>query len=169
MKKHRGFSMLELMVVLAVVGLGSTVAVFAMSEQIGSARSRSDRIGIALKLKTERDRARERLTGVSISVDTVDAHTVRFHKPLFIVDQQGKPTGCGHGAVVGEARFARARINIAGRLPCLDENGRPVGGGFDVPIVGDDGETDVFSVNAGGGVGSPNGPVVTTINQDPPL
>jgi len=149
MKKHRGFTLLEVMVVVAVVGLGSTVAVFAMSEQVGSARSRSDRIGIALKLKTERDRARERLTGLSISVDAAgDAHTVRFHKALITVTNG--TTECNHGAVVGQARFAHAQIDIAGQKPCLDENGRPVGS-FVVPIVGDDGETDVFTVDGGGG------------------
>lgn len=148
MKKHRGFSLLEVMVVVAVVGIGSTVAVFAMSEQVGSARSRSDRIGLALKLKTERDRARERLTGLSISRDADDPRTVIFHKPVFT----GLPYSrvCAHGAEVARAHFKQARLDIgASDVLCLDENGRPIGS-FVTSIVGDDAVTDVITIDAGG-------------------
>ena len=146
--QQRGFSLLEVMVVVAVVGLGSTVAVFAMSEQVGNARSRSDRIGLALKLKTERDRARERLTGLSISRDNDDPHTVIFHKPIF-----GGALGartCIHGVEVARAHFAQAKLDLPPSQPlCLDENGLPIGT-FTTTVVGDDGATDIITIDGGG-------------------
>ncbi len=159
---RRGFSLLEVMVVAAIVGISGSIAVVAMSGQIGSAKARSDEMGMFLRIKSERNKARERLLPLMIEPHETDGHQVIFSQPIVT------GTTCKRGRVVDEATFPHAALSLvrpppnAGNSPgsfspitvtapqaCLDENGLPIGT-FSLVITGSDGRSSGVSVNASG-------------------
>lgn len=124
---------------------------------------------MALKLRAERDKARERLVGLTVDTDN-DGRTVVFHRAII----HGLPTStrtCGHGPVVAVAQFDHAVLHVPpSSVQCLDENGRPIGS-FVMDISGDDGKVDNVLVDAGGvlNTGDSTGVKgVETIDLNPP-
>jgi prepilin-type N-terminal cleavage/methylation domain-containing protein len=141
----RGFSFVEIAVVVAVIGIAGSIAVFAMSDQVGAAKARSDEIGMFLKLKNERNKARERMQGMTVT--TADSgHTVVFHKPI-ITNVSGVRT-CDDGVETSRATFAGATAVVSGTR-CIDENGRPIGS-FELQIQGKDGRVNDVAITESG-------------------
>lgn len=166
MSMRRGFSLLEIMVVGAVVGISGSLAVMAMSDQMGSAKARSDEVGMFLRIKTERNRARERLQPLMIQPEN-EGHKLVFIRPEVV--GSGSSRACvATTDVVGQAQFAYAALSLAqpplpppsmssvtgpiittSTLPCIDANGLPIGD-FDFVIQGSDGRINTVTVNPTG-------------------
>ncbi len=142
-----GFSLLEVMVVVCVVGISGAMAVFAMSDQVIAAKSRSDEIGMFLRIKAERNNARERMRGLTMIADN-GGHTVVFGKPI-ITRSNGSITCTTTPEVIGSVHFTEAVALIDSSNHCLDENGRPVGT-FTMGIKGRDGRVNTVSVTESG-------------------
>ena len=145
MRGARAFTLFELMVVVAVISIGGSLAVFAMSDQVQIARARSDELGLFMRIKTERNAARERLRPLGISAE---GRELRFHAAK-VTRTLGAAT-CTIGEITRRATFHDASlvreieppppvaapsegdpfvpvIVSAPRPLCIDENGRPVG------------------------------------------
>lgn len=116
----RAFSLIEMMVVVAVIGISGSLAMFAMSDQITEARAKSDQLGMMMRIKAERDKARERLTGIIIDRDGGGSVVVfkRAHRVS---------GACVSDGVTSTASFGSARIEVPSGGLCLDERGLPVG------------------------------------------
>ena len=163
--RARGFSMFEVVIVVAVVAIGGSLAVFAMSDQVVAARARSDELGLVMRMKTERNAARERLRPLGIQLDD---GAVAFHEATITVASVGARS-CALGALREKVRFGDAELHPdnnpappqvgpqaaiagggggAGPL-CLDENGRPVGA-FNTVIIAADGRTSTLSITPSG-------------------
>ncbi|MDP2342179.1 MAG: type II secretion system protein [Deltaproteobacteria bacterium] len=149
--RARGFSLLELMVVVAVISIGGSLAVFAMSDQVQIAKARSDEIGLFMRIKTERNAARERLRALGISME---GNEVRFHRAV-VTNAEGLPPACVVGEIVRRATFPEARLRKAGSPGaaagnlCIDENGRPVGV-FAAVITASDGRESTVTLTETG-------------------
>jgi prepilin-type N-terminal cleavage/methylation domain-containing protein len=115
----RAFSLVEMMVVVAVIGVSGSLAMFAMSDQITEARARSDQLGMMMRIKAERDKARERLTGVIIDRDA-GGSVVVFKKAHRVSG------ACVSDGVTSRASFGSARIHVPSGGLCLDDRGLPV-------------------------------------------
>lgn len=63
----RGFSLVEIMVVVAIVGVGAGIAVVNMSDQVAEARAQADGDAVAQRIQVEQRRARERMVGLRLS------------------------------------------------------------------------------------------------------
>jgi hypothetical protein len=100
------------------------------------ARARSDELGLFMRIKTERNTARERLRPLGVSID---GGQVRFHRAtITVVD--GAPV-CSIGEIARRASFGEAsltRPESTSTPLCIDENGRPVGE-FEAVIKASDG------------------------------
>lgn len=153
--RSRGFSLLEVMVVVCVVGISGAMAVFAMSDQVVAAKSRSDEIGMFLRLKSERNNARERMRGLTVSTAD-DGHTLVFGKPT-ITRVSGTTNCTATSEVIGRAHFNEAVAVLDATTHCLDESGRPVGT-FALDIKGRDGRVSSVSVTE-------SGQLVSTLNE----
>lgn len=152
--RARGFSLLEVMVVVAVVAISGGAAVFAMSDQVGAAKARSDEIGMFLRLKTERNIARERMVGMSVT-HSPDGHTLIFHRP--VITRTASTRSCSHGVETSRVTFEGATVAFDGAVRCIDESGRPIGS-FDLQILGQDGRSSSVHISEGG-------QIISTLNE----
>lgn len=143
--RARGFSMVELMVVVAVISIGGSLAVFAMSDQVSAARARSDELGVFMRLKTERNAARERLTPMGVT--SGGSGVINFHLAKVLEVTAGVRV-CEVGEIVRTAQFADASIRPNGQL-CLDDQGRPVGD-FSLVIEAKDGRESTLIITSTG-------------------
>jgi prepilin-type N-terminal cleavage/methylation domain-containing protein len=141
MKKNtRGFTLMEMLVVVAVIAIGGSMAMLAISEQMLAARTRSDIIGMELKVREQRDRGRERMEPVILQgVDggiVVSRAIVRFptvpsvgsipdlSSLTPVLAPSSMPAECMRGEQVARFEFAHA---VAEGSLCLSETGRPLG------------------------------------------
>ena len=104
--RKRGFSLLEVVVVVSAIAIGGSLALSAMSDQVLTARARSDELGLLMRLKAERNNARERLRPLGISRDEVG--DMRFHSATVTTDVAGR--SCTLGSVVRSAHFDGAHL-----------------------------------------------------------
>ena len=120
MMKQRAFSLVEVMVVVAVVGISGSMAMFAMSEQVADARAKSEAQALLQDIRAEHRTAKERMRGLKItthpSSDTNPNHTVTF-QPTDPRDCT-KPEGAARTV---EFKFARLEMNQA--KACFNERG----------------------------------------------
>jgi prepilin-type N-terminal cleavage/methylation domain-containing protein len=120
MMKQRAFSLVEVMVVAAVVGISGSMALFAMSEQVADARAKSEAQALLQDIRAEHRTAKERMRGLKItthpSSDTNPNHTVTF-QPTDPRDCT-KPEGAARTV---EFKFAHLKMNQA--KACFNERG----------------------------------------------
>ena len=120
MVKQRAFSLVEVMVVVAVVGVSGSMALFAMSEQVADARAKSEAQALLQDIRAEHRTAKERMRGLQIKSQEGSAakpnHTVTF-QPTDPRDCT-KPEGAARTV---EFKFARLEMNQA--KACFNERG----------------------------------------------
>ena len=120
MMKQRAFSLVEVMVVVAVVGISGSMAMFAMSEQVADARAKSEAQALLQDIRAEHRTAKERMRGLKItthpSSDTNPNHTVTFEP----TDPRDCTKPAGKARTV-EFKFARLEMNQA--KACFNERG----------------------------------------------
>jgi prepilin-type N-terminal cleavage/methylation domain-containing protein len=64
--KHRGFSLVELMIVVSVIGIAGGIALFTMSDQIADARAKSEALALLQEIRAEHRVAKEQMRGLRI-------------------------------------------------------------------------------------------------------
>ena len=119
--RSAGFTLVELMVVVAVIGVGGGLALFNMSEQVADARAKADGHAMMERIRLEHRTAKERMTGLTLKqVDNDLVFTpAKNCKP--IVDPIS-----GLSAVTAVRFLETTKLIIAGStLYCWDEQGRP--------------------------------------------
>ena len=154
--RMRGYTAVELVVVITVITIGGTVAVTAMSNQVEVSRARSDELGLVMRVKTERNAARERMR--PLGLDKGPDGSVRFHDVE--ITGVGDERTCHLQGVKKSVRFANATIgdvlspgpSLAAALQtsgagplCIDEDGRPIGE-FNLRIEASDGKRTDLSI-----------------------
>lgn len=126
MMKQRAFSLVEVMVVVAVVGISGSMALFAMSEQVADARAKSEAQALLQDIRAEHRTAKERMRGLQIKSQEGSAakpnHTVTF-QPTDPRDCT-KPVGSPRTV---EFKFARLEMNQA--KACFNERGEVLDAG----------------------------------------
>jgi prepilin-type N-terminal cleavage/methylation domain-containing protein len=157
MMKQRAFSLVEVMVVVAVVGISGSMAMFAMSEQVADARAKSEAQALLQDIRAEHRTAKERMRGLQItthpSSDTNPNHTVTF-QPTDPRDCT-KPEGAARTV---EFKFARLEMNQA--KACFNERGELQDHGNITRV----GLPQAGSVNSSSeGVGLPQAPLTMEI------
>lgn len=120
MMKQRAFSLVEVMVVVAVVGVSGSMALFAMSEQVADARAKSEAQALLQDIRAEHRTAKERMRGLRITShigsNANPNHTVAF--------QPTDPNDCTKA--VGTARiveFKFAHLEMNQTEACFNERG----------------------------------------------
>jgi len=71
----RGFTLIELMVVVGIVGIAGAVAAFNMADQVKDARATADVHSVVEELRAEQRLARERMQGLKV---TSSGHEIVF-------------------------------------------------------------------------------------------
>ena len=129
MRVGRGFTLVETVLVVAMIGIGASVAFAAASEQVSAARARSDEQGIRLRVRDERRIARERLLAMRVSVLAADPQTLVFERAQVVTNRLGKRTCEPTGDVLAQVRFAHAKLVPSSNANdlCQDERGLPIG------------------------------------------
>ena len=114
--RSAGFTLVELMVVVAVIGVGGGLALFNMSEQVADARAKADGHAMMERIRLEHRTAKERMTGLTLK--QVDNDLV------FTSAKTCKPIDAS--AVTAVRFLETTKLIIAGStLYCWDEQGRP--------------------------------------------
>jgi prepilin-type N-terminal cleavage/methylation domain-containing protein len=127
---RRAFSLAELMVVIAVIGVAGALAMFGMSSQVSESRARADSAALLRSLRAEHRAAKERMVG--LSVKPVLGGVGIKHQVVFQETTRGG--ACGESGV-GPTRtveFANARLALNRPVLCFNEHGEPVDGAADV-------------------------------------
>jgi prepilin-type N-terminal cleavage/methylation domain-containing protein len=65
--QRRGFTLVEMMVVVAVVGIGGALAAYNMSDHVHDARARAEANEVVLTLRAEHRRAREQMRFLKVA------------------------------------------------------------------------------------------------------
>jgi prepilin-type N-terminal cleavage/methylation domain-containing protein len=116
--KHRGFSLIELMIVVAVVGIAGGIALFSMSDQIADARAKSEALALLQEIRTEHRVAKEQMRGLRIkSIPGTSG-------PNKVIFQGTKIDDCE--AEVGPPRtveFQLARLDLNVDKACFNDRG----------------------------------------------
>lgn len=100
----KGFTLVEIMIVVAIVGVGAGIALVNMSDQVAEARAQADGDAMAQRIQVEQRAARERMVGMRLTknVDQLDFEDVsdcsqpganiRHHKHLSTTELAISPT-----------------------------------------------------------------------------
>jgi prepilin-type N-terminal cleavage/methylation domain-containing protein len=116
--KHRGFSLIELMIVVSVVGIAGGIALFSMSDQIADARAKSEALALLQEIRAEHRVAKEQMRGLRIK----SVHgSLGPNKVIF---QGTKSDDCE--VAVGDQRvveFQLARLDLNLPRACFNDRG----------------------------------------------
>ena len=118
-----GFTLVELMVVVAIVGVGGGLALFNMSEQVAEARAKADGHAMLQRIRQQHRIAKEQMTGMRMRADG-PSHS----KLVFLRVKSCEPGEVG--TVMFEQDFMTStRLDITGEAHtyCWNAHGEPDG------------------------------------------
>jgi prepilin-type N-terminal cleavage/methylation domain-containing protein len=147
MTMKRAFSMLEVVAVLAAVGVAGAIAFVSFSSGVSDARARADLDAAVLKIKSERDNAKQKLMPIIIQEEEGGVKVVRA---AVLADPTTNSRVCEQTSqiVSPTIRFDAVRFASSARM-CLGEDGRPIGPAL-ISVGTQKGEMALVSVGAGG-------------------
>ena len=163
--KSRGFSLIEVSVVVVIIGVAGGLAFQSVAKSIRGARARSERTAVVLELKGHKMHAVERLQGLVVTTPAAD--TLLLSKAVLTRGSGGIITGCTAGAAIDTETYTALSLKVqGGSAICFDEDGRPVDanvglnvdadlngdGGFQVDEKGSLAWSALGSVNATGSI-----------------
>lgn len=145
---RRGFSLIEVMVVVVIVGVAGSLGVQSLATSVRGARARSERTAVVLAVKQEKLRSQERMQGLAVRADGL---ALRFHRAQITRNAAGVRTGCIVGAEVGIERYTALDLSIVGGTElCLDEDGRPLDETVKIDVGADvDGNGTIITAERG--------------------
>jgi prepilin-type N-terminal cleavage/methylation domain-containing protein len=126
---RRAFSLAELMVVIAVIGVAGALAMFGMSSQVGESRARADSEALLRSLRAEHRVAKERMVGLSVKPITGGVGVK--HQVVFQETARGAPCGSTGVGPKRTVEFANALLSLNRHVLCFNEHGEPVDGATD--------------------------------------
>lgn len=126
---RRAFSLAELMVVIAVIGVAGALAMFGMSSQVGESRARADSEALLRSLRAEHRAAKERMVGLSVKPHPGGVGVK--HQVLFQETARGAECGATGVGPTRSVEFANARLELNRPILCFNEHGEPVDGPTD--------------------------------------
>lgn len=149
--RSSGFTLVELMVVVAVIGIGGGLALFNMSEQVTDARERADGHAMIARIKQEHRTAKERMLGLTLHTGT-NKNVLKFQyaqncRPILGTAFESPPFMKSTNLVIVDGTGAPATY-------CWDATGQPAdpagGGGGTIidpsgPITNDDSNTSLVN------------------------
>lgn len=115
MRHPRAFTLLEIVGVVAVIGVAGALASFAMSDQVRQAKTKADAKAVVLRLQSEHRAARERLQPLKIH-STGRVVTFQRARGPHCATTDGPPT---------TAKFEYASLSIGGGSACFNGHGEP--------------------------------------------
>jgi len=121
---RRAFSLAELMVVIAVIGIAGAIAAFGMSSQVAESRARADSEALLRSLRAEHRGAKERMVG--LSVKPVPGGVGVKHQVVFQETTRGAECGATGVGPTRTVAFANARLALNRPVLCFNEHGEPV-------------------------------------------
>jgi type II secretory pathway pseudopilin PulG len=162
--RARAFTLLEIGIVVVVIGIGGALALSVAAEQVLAARVRSDAHGIALRVRDEQRRAKERLEPMQVVVNGDDPQLIEFVRANVTFPQPASALCVPDRTVppVATAHFEHARLVVpttgATNALCQDAHGLPLGStALQIVAARGGGSLSDFSLDAaaGGGAGLP--------------
>lgn len=148
--RSAGFTLVELMVVVSIVGVGGGLALFNMSEQVAEARAKADGHAMLQLIRQQHRVAKEQMTGMRMRAG--GSGNVLKLEAVKTCDV-GQPS-----TLMLERTFMEStKLGITGPAQsyCWDENGEPAGesaakqtGGVSLPV-----NPSLNTVNGGGPAG----------------
>jgi prepilin-type N-terminal cleavage/methylation domain-containing protein len=120
MVKQRAFSLVEVMVVVAVVGVSGSMALFAMSEQVADARAKSEAQAMLQDIRAEHRTAKERMRGLQITSHIASSANPQNVVTFLPTDPRDCTKAVGPPRSV-KFKFARLEMNQA--KACFNERG----------------------------------------------
>jgi len=138
-KVTRGFTLLEMMVIAATIGISGSLALFGMSEQIRDARARSDSLALVQRLRAEHRASKEKMKGLRITREDAPGGGVIGKFATAHSDS------CEDVEELREFKFQRANLTLGERsLLCFRDNGEVVDDGrdFDIAVESTSDETE---------------------------
>ena len=113
---RRGFSLIELMIVVSVIGISGGIALFTMSDQIADARAKSEGLALLQEVRLAHRVAKEQMRGLRIKSVPGATNQVIF--------QGTKSNDCDKE--VGDAKvveFKLARLDLSTPRACFNDRG----------------------------------------------
>ena len=137
-----GFTFVEMVVVVGVVGIAGSTAVMGISETVQKAETQVEKQRVLLDLRAQRTMSRERLKAMLVEQPATQPNALRFSSADLSVDRTGHvvctPTGTPRDvAYRGLNLLIEADSGGSGKL-CLDSAGKPVDGLVGAVRIGDE-------------------------------
>jgi prepilin-type N-terminal cleavage/methylation domain-containing protein len=157
--KTRAFSLTEVIVVLAIAGVSSGLALQGLSDSVTTAKARSQRAALVRAVKLERQHSVEQLQPLAMRAA---GDQIAFHRATIALDKDGDPTGCTVGAQLDVQRYPQLKLAMQnGGTLCLDEDGRPVDDAVAIGVAADDDHDGAIAVEETGAIAFAHGGTAT--------